>query len=123
MAVYPANFLWWLPRPAAISFRSPYPAVQWGGKRDHVAAAAAGDTGGGTTAPAKQATDGTPSADASAQADTVHTYLPIPTIEEYARRWSAGDYDGLYDLLSADVRSIERQDFVDATSRSPTGPA
>ncbi len=80
-----------------------------------VAAAAAGDTGGGTTAPAKQATDGTPSADASAQAGTPSTIdSPIPTIEEYARRWSAGDYDGLYDLLSADAQeSIERQEFID----------
>lgn len=80
-----------------------------------VAASAAGDTGGGAGAPAKQATDGTPSADASAQAGTPATMdSPIPSVEEYARRWSSGDYDGLYDLLSAGSQeSIERQAFID----------
>ena len=62
---------------------------------------------------------------------------PIPAIEEFARRWSAGDYDGLYDLLSADAQeSIERQAFIDRyvgiaeragldrsqASRSPASP-
>jgi len=39
---------------------------------------------------------------------------PIPAVEEYARRWSAGDYDGLYDQISAPSQeSIERQAFID----------
>ncbi len=80
-----------------------------------VAASAAGDTASETNAPAKQATNGTPNAEASAVAGTpATTDSPIPTIDEYARRWSAGDYDGLYDLLSSDVQeTIERQEFID----------
>jgi penicillin-binding protein 2 len=81
-------------------------------------AAAAGetvDTGSEPSAAAKQATEGTPSADASAQAGTPSPAdSPIPAIEEFARRWSAGDYDGLYDLISSDAQeSIERQAFID----------
>ncbi|MDQ3045654.1 MAG: hypothetical protein M3R06_10985, partial [Chloroflexota bacterium] len=39
---------------------------------------------------------------------------PLRLVEAYAAAWSAGDYDGLYDLLSDDAQaSIERDDFVD----------
>lgn len=39
---------------------------------------------------------------------------PLDVVQTYAERWAAGDYGGLYDLLTADAQAtITRQDFVD----------
>ena len=39
---------------------------------------------------------------------------PIDVVETYGARWVAGDYGGLYDLLTTDAQAtISRQDFID----------
>ena len=39
---------------------------------------------------------------------------PRDVVETFGARWAAGDYSGLYELLTADAKaSITRQDFVD----------
>jgi penicillin-binding protein 2 len=60
-----------------------------------------------------QVTDG--SAIASPQAaGSVDQSNPVAVARQYAALWSAGDYDGLYDLLSASVQAtVPRQDFID----------
>lgn len=86
------------------------------------AGAAAGAPGGTAplalslqTAQAQGQEQGTPGADATTpEGSPAVADSPIPAVEEFARRWSAGDYDGLYDLISADSQAaIERQAFVD----------
>lgn len=39
---------------------------------------------------------------------------PLDVVQTYGERWAAGDYGGLYDLLTAEAQAtITRQDFVD----------
>ena len=39
---------------------------------------------------------------------------PVDVVETFGERWAAGDYGGLYDLLSTDAQAtITRQDFID----------
>ncbi|MDP9469657.1 MAG: penicillin-binding transpeptidase domain-containing protein [Chloroflexota bacterium] len=68
-------------------------------------------------APTKQAapdvaTPATPSLQPSVE--IAESASPVQVVEAYAARWSAGDYDGLYDLLSADAqKAIARNKFIE----------
>ncbi|MFL5758757.1 MAG: penicillin-binding protein 2 [Thermomicrobiales bacterium] len=64
------------------------------------------------TAPAPTST-AAPTA-APTQTPVVDSGSPPDVVQAYADRWSAGDYSGLYDLISsASQKTTKRQDFVD----------
>jgi penicillin-binding protein 2 len=70
-----------------------------------------------STAPADQSGNAAnPGSTPVASADTgaVNVDDPVSVAREYGRLWAAGDYDGLYDLLSAGARdTVTREDFID----------
>lgn len=60
-----------------------------------------------------QLVTGSPAASPQA-ANEINQQDPIAVARQYAALWSAGDYDGLYDLLSTSAQAgISRQDFID----------
>ena len=67
-----------------------------------------------TDAPAAPTPPPTPGPTATPAASPTPTGpSPVEVVTLWAERWSAGDYDGLYDLLSADAQGvINREDFV-----------
>jgi penicillin-binding protein 2 len=76
---------------------------------DTGALAAGGTANDSTDVAAAQAASPDVASPASAPDDS-----PLVVAQEYADRWTSGDYDGLYDLLSSEAQAgIERQDFID----------
>lgn len=77
---------------------------------------AAGEAGAGApaTAAAQAETEATPEpAEVSAEDVAAASDSPTALVELYAELWAAGDYDGLYDLISTEARAtITREDFV-----------
>ncbi len=70
---------------------------------------------GATTAPtpADDAPRAEPTATVAPTATPEPKAAPDEVVAEYVDRWSAGDYDGLYDLLSTEAQQgVSREDFV-----------
>ena len=68
-----------------------------------------------TAKPADSANSPAAGAAASpAEAAVVDPTSPNDVVDAYAARWNAGDYGGLYDLLTTQAQgTIKRQDFID----------
>jgi len=76
-------------------------------------APAAQDPGDDAAPAAAQVAAQAPAAQDAAASPAPATTSAVTTIEDWGRRWSSGDYQGLYDLLTADAKkAITQEEFL-----------